>query len=84
LKSHSAASTETLRRQLLAAPEVLECVSLSGDADLLLKVVAPDLDTYHQLISRLVLQHECVATVRSMITLATHKSTTALPTHYAD
>lgn len=56
---------------------------MSGEADLMLKVAAPDLASFHRLITALLLQNAAVATIRSSLVLTQHKATTAFPVNFA-
>jgi DNA-binding Lrp family transcriptional regulator len=46
IDSHNAAEAEEFGRDVLNLEEVVACYSIAGDADFLLQVVAPDLDSY--------------------------------------
>jgi Lrp/AsnC family leucine-responsive transcriptional regulator len=46
IDSHSEAEAEDFSQQVSALKEVVACYSIAGDADFLLQVVAPDLDSY--------------------------------------
>ena len=48
-------------------PQILECHTVSGDSDYLLKVVAPDLKALSQFLTDRLMQTPGVANVRSMI-----------------
>jgi Lrp/AsnC family transcriptional regulator, leucine-responsive regulatory protein len=62
-----------------AIPEILECHTVTGEADFLLKVVAPDLQVFSRfLLERLVDQVD-VASTKSEVSLEQIKYTTVLP-----
>lgn len=61
-------------------PQVLECHSVSGDSDYLLKVVAKDLKSLSLFLTDRLMQVRGVANVRSMICLEEVKPTSPLPT----
>ena len=46
IDSHSEAEAEEFSRSVARLREVIACYSIAGDADFLLQVVSPDLDTY--------------------------------------
>lgn len=46
IDSHSEAEAEEFSRSVARLREVVACWSIAGDADFLLQVVSPDLDTY--------------------------------------
>jgi len=60
-------------------PEVLECYAVTGEYDYLLKVVAPDLESYGVFLNSRLIQAPGVVSVRSMVSMNTVKCTTALP-----
>lgn len=61
------------------APEVIECYSLTGDADYLIKVVVPDVKTYDAFLHRVMFNIKAVSNIRSMVVLREVKYETALP-----
>jgi Lrp/AsnC family transcriptional regulator len=69
-------SFETFVRQ---RPEILECYSMSGDWDYLLRIVARDVADYEAFLMRILLDHPSVASASSHFALSLAKHTTALP-----
>jgi Lrp/AsnC family leucine-responsive transcriptional regulator len=61
------------------APEILDCYSITGEADFMLRIVAADLSQFADFISRRLLRAAGVRNVRSSIVLQRIKHTTALP-----
>lgn len=59
--------------------EVLECLSMSGEWDYQLRMVADDMDEYEHFLMHRLLGHKCVGTSASQFVLKRVKSTTALP-----
>jgi DNA-binding Lrp family transcriptional regulator len=67
-------SEETLARfeeAIAAAPEVMSCFLMTGDADYSLRVVVPDLETYHQFLTRTLTRIPGVAHIKSGFALRT-------------
>jgi len=60
-------------------PEVVECVSLTGEMDYLLRVVVQDMAHYARFISDTLLRHPSVQDCKSSFVLERVKGTTALP-----
>lgn len=60
-------------------PEIMECFSMSGDWDYLLRVVAADVEDYERFLMRVLLEHPSVGGASSHFALALTKYTTALP-----
>lgn len=46
IDSHSEKEAKKFEEQVIALRHVVACYSIGGDADFLLQVVSPDLDTY--------------------------------------
>jgi Lrp/AsnC family transcriptional regulator, leucine-responsive regulatory protein len=64
-------------------PQILECHTVSGDYDYLLKVVARDLKSLSQFLTDRLMQTPGVADVRSMICLEEIKAAAPLPVDIA-
>ena len=79
LKSHDSHTTEQVERHIHARREIVECYALSGDADYMLKVFLPDVETYASFMHNFLLKLPEVATVRSVVALREVKHDTALP-----
>lgn len=80
-------SLTSQRQEALAAFErgvadlddVLECYLIAGEADYLLTVAVEDLDAYQRFFTERLGELPGVASLKSMVTMKTVKSTTALP-----
>ncbi|MDI7864452.1 Lrp/AsnC family transcriptional regulator [Rhizobiaceae bacterium n13] len=79
MKSHDPATRRDFERFVESHEEVLECYSMSGDWDYLLRVVAADIRDYERLLMQGILTHEAVATSSSHFALKSVKFTTAIP-----
>jgi Lrp/AsnC family transcriptional regulator len=62
-----------------AQPEIVECYSMSGDSDYLLRIVARDVADYNEFLMGTMLKQPAVASASSHFALQTIKYTTALP-----
>ena len=60
-------------------PEILECYTVFGEMDAMLKVLAPDVNWYQDFIFSTILKLPGVIDVRSIVTLSESKYTTAIP-----
>jgi Lrp/AsnC family transcriptional regulator len=60
-------------------PEILECYTVFGEMDVMLKVLAPDVNWYQDFIFSTILKLPGVVDVRSTVTLQQTKFTTAVP-----
>jgi Lrp/AsnC family leucine-responsive transcriptional regulator len=68
-----------IEQTIRAFPQILECHTVSGDYDYLLKVVARDLKSLSQFLTDRLMQTPGVADVRSMICLEEIKAPAPLP-----
>lgn len=66
-------------RKIELIPEILECYSIFGERDLLIKVIAPSMDWYQNFIFKTVLKIPGVIDIQSTVTLSEMKYTTELP-----
>lgn len=69
-----------VERNVMAFPEIVECHTISGDFDYLLKVVAADLKSLSLFLTDRLMQVPGVSAVRSMICLEEIKPHSSLPT----
>ena len=79
LERHGQTQSEAFENTVSSHPEVVECFSVSGDADYLLRIVAPDLQTFSELMMKRILRLPGVGHVKSNIVLQKVKATHVLP-----
>lgn len=79
MRSHAAEARQSFEEFVRGRPEVVECFSMSGEWDYLLRVVVTDVVDYNQFLMQTMLGHPSVAGGSSHFVLATTKYTTALP-----
>lgn len=79
LDRHGDTEAAAFARAIEARDDILECWSVSGDDDYLLRVVAPNLQAFSNMLMRDLLAIHNVANVRSIIALDCLKRTTTLP-----
>lgn len=79
MKSHDRAAREGFERFAQDRPDILECYSMSGEWDYLLRVVASDVADYERFLMNVLLAHPAVATTTSQFALAQVKYSTAIP-----
>lgn len=60
-------------------PEVVECCVVSGTFDYLLKVVAPDVESYHKFYQEKLAAQRAISHISSFFVMSEVKSTTSLP-----
>lgn len=73
---------EAFRRRVQEFPEVQFCLSVTGSADYVLRIVAPDLETFERFVVRDLLKTPGVKDVRSHFVLGTVKDHCNLPLTY--
>ena len=76
---HKRNPMDLFRASVLTWPEVVECASLTGDMDYLLRVVVQDMAHYSRFIMDTLLKHPSVQDCRTSFVLDRVKATTALP-----
>ena len=79
IQAHSPESRGAFERFVADREEVMECYSMSGEWDYLLRVVVADVADYERFLMRDLLAHPRVATASSHFSLSQVKYTTALP-----
>lgn len=75
---------EAFRQRMLQFPEVLFCLSVTGSADYVLRIVAPDLEAFEKFVVRDLLKTPGVKDVRSHFVLNSVKDQTSLPLTYVE
>jgi Lrp/AsnC family transcriptional regulator len=66
-------------RQVESIPEIVECYTIFGEMDVMMKVIAPDVLWYQEFIFSVLMKLPGVQDIRSIVTLLETKSTTAIP-----
>jgi DNA-binding Lrp family transcriptional regulator len=79
LENHHPQSVRQFDQLVRERPEVLECHSMSGPNDYLLRIVAASIEAYESFLSTQVLQLPAVRSVNTSFVLRTKKFTTRLP-----
>jgi len=79
LENHHPESVRQFDQRVRERPEVLECHSMSGANDYLLRIVAASMEAYEHFLSTQLLQLPAVRSVNTSFVLRTKKFTTRLP-----
>lgn len=79
MKSHDGDARRSFEEFVERRDEIMECYSMSGEWDYLLRIVATDVAHYEQLLMKGVLGHPAVATSASHFSLKRIKYKTSLP-----
>lgn len=76
---HSEAEALKFEQQVMQLENVVACYSIGGDADFLLQVVSPDLDTYAEFSMSIIRRLPGIKEMQSMFTLKEIKSFQGFP-----
>lgn len=79
LQQHSEAAVRRFEEAVAASPQIVQCVSTTGQADYLLTVLAPDIQAYEQFLHHTLFKLPGITHVRSSIVLREVKSEVRLP-----
>lgn len=79
LVRHSEGAVEAFEAMITTSPEIIECQAITGEADYVVKVVAPDMKAYDQFLQQKIFKVPGVASVRSNVVLREVKYETAMP-----
>lgn len=79
VRSHAREIRSDFETFVAERPEILECFSMSGDWDYLLRVVAADVSGYERFLMDVLLEHPAVGGASSHFALSMTKYATALP-----
>ncbi|MFB0875117.1 MULTISPECIES: Lrp/AsnC family transcriptional regulator [unclassified Sphingobium] len=79
MRSHAHDARNAFERFVDDRPEIVECFSMSGEWDYLIRVVVADVADYNRFLMQILLGHPSVAGAASHFALAMTKYTTALP-----
>ena len=81
LTGHGRDALLRFEQAVRAHPEILECYTLMGETDFLLRIVCRDIRAYEAFFLDHLSRFPGVQSVNSSIALAVNKETTALPLH---
>jgi Lrp/AsnC family leucine-responsive transcriptional regulator len=79
LEKHAKANIEEFQRQIAARANIVECLSVTGDSDYQLRIVARDLREFSALLMDSIVPMAGVSTTRSSVILGHVKPMAALP-----
>lgn len=79
MRSHVEGTRGSFERFVQTRPEIIECFSMSGDWDYLMRIVVADVADYNRFLMDVLLAHDAVAGASSHFALALTKYTTQLP-----
>ena len=79
LKQHDEDTLESFEREVQTFPEVMECFSMSGETDYVVRALVRSIDEYERLLKRKLLHLPGVVAINSHFALKCIKLTTRLP-----
>lgn len=79
MQSHTTDSVDAFENFIRGEPRVMECFSMSGDWDYLIRIVAEDVGDYEAFLMRTLLKHPSVGSASSNFSLRVVKYQTELP-----
>ena len=79
VKSHAREVRASFEEFVRDRPEIMECYSMSGGWDYLLRIVAADVADYERFLMRILLEHPSVGAASSHFALSLTKYTTEIP-----
>nr|WP_315595197.1 Lrp/AsnC family transcriptional regulator [uncultured Cupriavidus sp.] len=71
LVNQSEAVINRFEKEIVVAPEVMSCFTMTGDADFILRVVVPDMGSYQHFLTRTLTRIPGVEHIRSSFALKT-------------
>lgn len=80
MKSYSSESMQAFEQFVQDHPQIMECYSMSGEWDYLMRIVASDVSDYEHFLMRTLLKHPSVSGASSRFALSVTKYKTDLPT----
>lgn len=79
LRQHDEETLEAFEREVAAFPEVMECYSMSGETDYVVRALVGSIEEYERLLKRRLLHLPGVVAINSHFALKCIKLTTKLP-----
>lgn len=79
LTRHSKENAEKFAKATQLRPEVQECYAVTGDADFMLRVMVPDIESYDKFLEGFLFTLEGISQVRSNFALREIKFDTSIP-----
>jgi Lrp/AsnC family transcriptional regulator len=79
LKQHDEQTLEAIETAVRDRPEIVECFSMSGEADYLLRVIVGTVGDYETFLKKVLLHMPGIGSVNSRFALKAIKMTTRLP-----
>lgn len=82
LRQHDEDTLESFENEVRDRPEIVECFSMSGQQDYILRILVRDVEQYEALLKKVLLHLPAVASINSSFALKKIKLTTQIPLTY--
>jgi Lrp/AsnC family leucine-responsive transcriptional regulator len=79
---HKENALQRFMEKIHEIPEVVECYIITGEADILMKIVTKNIPTYEHILFKTLSQIEQIERMKTLMTLSTVKESTVLPFDY--
>ena len=79
---HMEKALDNFIAKVMDIPEIIECYIITGEADILLKVVCKDIPTYENMLFKTLSQIEEIERMKTLMTLSSVKNSSVLPFNY--
>ncbi len=79
---HKENALDNFIKKIKEIDEVIECYIITGEADILLKIVCKDIPTYENILFKTLSQIEEIERMKTLMTLSTVKDSKVLPYDY--
>jgi Lrp/AsnC family leucine-responsive transcriptional regulator len=79
---HRPNALENFIKKIKSVEEVTECYIITGEADILLKIICRDIPTYETILFKTLSQIEEIERMKTLMTLSTVKESNILPFNY--
>lgn len=79
LKQHDEDTLEAFEAAVVECPQIVECFSMSGESDYILRIVTASVSDYESLMKRVILHFPGLGSLNSSFALKCIKLTTKLP-----
>jgi len=77
LSKHQKDLIDGFKKEILALPEIMECHHVSGNFDFLLKIVANDMNQFHEFVNEKLSGVDGISTIHSSFVMDSVKDSTA-------
>ncbi len=69
-------------KEIEKIPEIIECYQVTGNADYLVKIMVPDMNSFDKLVREKLSRIECIRHMQTMVVISTEKNSKVIPYAY--